>query len=401
MDRRFFLLAGEASGDRLGADLMAGLRSFERHPQFLGVGGPAMESAGLQSLFCYRELSVMGISEVLPRLPKLLALARRTAAHVVASDVAALITIDSPEFSFRVARAVRKARPDLPIIHYVSPSIWAWRPWRVNKLKGIVDHVLAILPFEPDLLRAAGVGSTFVGHPAVFAAAATPQETKDLRHSLGINAETPILAVLPGSRASEVRRLAPVFGAAVELFLERNSEFRVVVPAAKSVTGLVRQETGKWPTPPVVIDSDEFTGPESDRRKLALFSTSDIALAASGSVTLELAAADTPMVVAYDVRWLSRQLIGALLRVETVTLVNLVFGKNAVPELLGKDCRADGIFRALDALCHDSGKREFQAEAARETTRKLRSQKQPPGIVAAETVLGVIRSRQGPTAQNR
>ena len=395
MDHRYFLLAGEASGDRLGADLMAGLQSLGLCPRFSGIGGPAMESAGLQSLYCYRELSVMGISEVLPRLPKLIALARKTAADIVASDVDALITIDSPDFTLRVARAVRKARPKLPIIHYVSPSIWAWRPGRINRLRGIVDHVLAILPFEPALLREAGVASTFVGHPAAFSAAATPHETKQLRHRLRMEAQTPILTVLPGSRASEVQRLAPVFGAAVGLFLRQNPEFRVVVPAADSVTALVRQETRKWPTPPVVIDTAEHPVPEAERQKLALFSTTDIALAASGTVTLELAAAGTPMVVAYDVRWLSRLLIGALLRVETVTLVNLVCGKNAVPELLGRNCRPDAIFRALDALCHDSSRRALQTEASRETTRKLRSQKKSPGTVAAETVLGVIRDRRG------
>ena len=195
-----------------------------------------------------------------------------------------------------------------------------------------------------------------------------------------------------------MRRLAPVFGAAVQLFLERNTEFRVVVPAAGPVAELVRRETRKWPMPPLVIDTAAGDGRAAERRKLALFSTSDMALAASGTVTLELAAADTPMVVAYDVSWFSRLLIVVLLRVDTVTLVNLVCGRNAVPELLGRNCRPDAIFRALDALCHDAGKRELQAEASKEATRLLRRQERPPGIAAADTVLGVIRNRRGNAA---
>ena len=401
MAHRFFLLAGEASGDRLGADLMHGIQSRERCPQFLGIGGPAMENAGLRSIYSYRELSVMGITEVAPRLPRLIALARQTVSHIAAGDVDALITIDSPDFSFRVARAVRKTRPSLPIVHYVSPSVWAWRPGRVNKLRGVVDHVLAILPFEPELLRAAGIGATFVGHPAAYCAAATAQEKEELRRCLNIGADTPVLTVLPGSRASEVRRLAPVFGAAAKLFLQHNPEFQIVVPAADAVTDLVRRETEKWPAPPRVLASDERAGPNTDRRKHALFATSDIALAASGTVTLELAAAETPMVVAYDVSWLSRLLIGALLRVETVTLVNLVCGNTAVPELLGRDCRPEAIFRELNMLRHDISRRGAQTAAFRETSRKLRSQQQDPGTVAAETVLEVIGERRKLTKHTR
>ncbi|MCY3878494.1 MAG: lipid-A-disaccharide synthase [Rhodobacteraceae bacterium] len=391
MERHIFLIAGEISGDRLGADLMRGLASYAGTARFSGIGGPAMMQAGLKPLFNYSELSVMGLFEVLPRLPHLFARIRETADSVIGSGADALITIDSPDFTLRVARLVRQACPELPIIHYVSPSIWAWRPARLRKLRGVVDHVLALLPFEPELLQAGGIDATFVGHPAGFMESVSVTEMNAGLGETGLDRGSPILTILPGSRRNEVRRLAPVFGKAAELFLRRCPEYQIAVIAAESVAPLVRQEIQNWSFRPQAVVSDAV----AKHGKSAVFAASSLALAASGTVTLELARAETPMVVAYDVNFLSRVLISRLLRVDTVTLVNLISGTREVPELLGRQCQPMPIYEQLQRLHSDQDARKRQLAASRQAIDLLRSRGEPPGQVAAATVLRTIGTCRG------
>ena len=390
MGRHFVLAAGEESGDLLGASLMRGLRSIDCEARFSGVGGQAMSQVGLKSLFTQSDLAVMGIAEVIPRLPTLLSRIRTTADHVIASDADALITIDSPDFSLRVARLVRKVRPKLRIIHYVSPSIWAWRPKRARKMQGIVDLVLTLLPFEPRHLEDAGIRATFVGHPTAEMPTPRRHEELDVRRRLGIPESTPILLVLPGSRDSEVRRLAPVFGATAKQFVDRYPEHIIVVPAAESVRTRVQIETQKWNHEVCLYSPVGANSLEAIRQKAALFATADLALAASGTVTLELAAARTPMVVGYDVNWLSRFIISALLNIPTVTIINIIVGKSSVPELLGKRCRKDLILKELERLCKDNAAREEQMTAFNETMQSLRAPGGDTGKAAAESVFELL-----------
>ena len=389
MSRVLFLIAGEPSGDRLGAALMARLKALDPELGFAGIGGPKMIAEGLESLFPMDELSVMGLTEVLPRLPALLRRASETVEAVAASGAEALITIDSPDFCLRVAKRAKAANAQLLTVHYVAPTVWAWRPGRAAKMAGFIDHVLALYPFEPPLMQEAGMGCDFVGHPLVAEPRASAGDIAALRsrHDLG---EAPVFLVLPGSRGSEVRRLGETFGAAVAHVLARAPGARVIVPAAAPVAGLVAELVSAWPGAPVILDPRE-TSPEAFAvEKRAAFAAADVALAASGTVSLELAAADTPMVIAYDMAPLSRFLIGAMLKVDTVTLVNLVSETRAVPEFLGRDCQPAPIAEAVLTLLLNPETREPQHDAMEVTMDRLGRDGVAPGLAAAQSVLALL-----------
>ncbi|WP_127902859.1 lipid-A-disaccharide synthase [Solirhodobacter olei] len=375
---KLFLIAGEPSGDRLGAALMAGLKALEPAVEFAGVGGPAMQAEGLESLFPMEELSVMGLAEILPKYRALKRRIAQTAAEVLRLSPAALITIDSPDFCLRVARIVREARPDQRVIHYVAPSVWAWRPGRAAKMAKVVDHVLALLPFEPPYMEAAGMTCDFVGHPVVAEPLADRAAAEAFREASGIGS-APLLMVLPGSRKGEVGRLGPRFGAALERVVAARPELRVVVPTVPHVAGLVREMTATWPGRPVVV--------EGAAEKRAAFAAADAALAASGTVSLELAANRVPMVVAYDFNPLSRAIIGRMLKLDTVTLVNLVTGTRAVPEFLGKACRPERIAPAVVRMLADGPERAAQVAAMADCMVALGAGGEAPGLRAARSVL--------------
>jgi lipid-A-disaccharide synthase len=383
---RVFLVAGEASGDRLGAALMAGLKRLDLDAAFSGVGGPAMEAAGLRSLFPMDELSVMGIAEVLPRLPALLRRRTETAEAVIAHKPDVLVTIDSPDFTLRVAARVRAAAPGIRIVHYVAPSVWAWRPGRAAKMARHVDQVLTLLPFEPPYMEQAGMRADFVGHPVVAEPAPTADEIAKLRAELGLG-DAPVLTVLPGSRASEVARLVPVFGAALAPVLARHRGLRVVVPAALPVAAQVSEGIAAWPGRPVVLDPRGRSQAAAEMRKRALFALSDAALAASGTVSLELAAAACPMVIAYDMSWLTWQVMSRMARIDTATLVNIIAGRKAVPEYLGPRCRPEAIAGGLLRLLDDPVERADQESAMAATMAALGQGGEPPGLRAARAVL--------------
>ena len=345
---------------------------------------------GLESIFPIDDISVMGIGEVLPRLPRLLSRIKQAASEVLEFDPDILITVDSPDFNFRVARKVKKVRPEIPVVHYVSPTVWAWRPGRAAKLGASVDHVLALFPFEPEHLHSAGIGCTFVGHPAASLEMPTDRDLASLREHLHIVDGDRVLAVLPGSRASEVSRLCPLFGQALAPLMRDRSGLKVVVAAADAVAGLVKTLVSRWEFRPLVLDASGTDGGESLRRKMALFKMADSALAASGTVTLELAAAETPMVVAYDVNWLTRAILARLLRVDTVTLVNLVNEDRAIPEFLGQDCRPELIGPAVARLLMNAEERRIQKTACRKAMIRLGRGSEHPSKQAADAVLGYL-----------
>ena len=386
---RLFIIAGEPSGDLLGAALLAGLRELRGDALSVeGIGGPAMAAEGLASRFPMDELSVMGLAEILPRLPRLLARIRETAEAVVAMRPEALITIDSPDFSLRVARAARRRLPDLRTIHYVAPSVWAWRPGRAARMAKVIDHVLALLPFEPPYMQAAGMTCDFVGHPAAAVPRATAAEIADLRRDLGIGAR-PLLLLLPGSRQGEVRRLAPVFADVLARLRAGRPDLAALVPAAAPVAGLVRElmppdAQGQ----PLILDPSAGTA-----RKHAAFAAADAALAASGTVSLELAAQGAPMVIAYDANPLSVAIARRLLRIDTATLVNLVTDTRIVPEFIFENCRADRIAPAVARLLDDPAAAAAQRAADDEAMRLLGRGGEPPGLRAARSVLGTVESR--------
>ncbi len=397
MSPRIFLLAGEPSGDRLGAALIAGLRSLAPGADLAGVGGPEMAAQGLESLFPMSDLSVMGVAEVLPRYPLL----RRRLAEATAAAVAfapdAMVTIDSPDFSLRLAARVRAARPETLCIHYVAPSVWAWRPGRARRMARVIDHVLALLPFEPPYMTAAGMTCDFVGHPAAAEPVADATAALAFRRSCRIAPGAPLLLVLPGSRRGEVERLGPRFGAALAPVLARHPAARVVVPAVAHLADRVAAMAAGWPGAPVVIDPRR----DPPEVKRAAFRAADAALAASGTVSLELAAAGVPMVIGYDVAPLSRLVFRLFVRVPSVTIPNLVTGTRAVPEFLGPDCRPDRLGAAVADLLADPGRRAAQRAVLDRTMAMLGRGGDPPGQRAARSVLAAIDRRISAAAARR
>ena len=378
---RVFLIAGEASGDRLGAALMAGLKSLT-DVTFSGIGGPLMQSEGMSSLFPMDELSVVGIAEILPKYMHLRRRLDQTVAAVLAEQPDVLITIDSPEFSLRVARKV-KAASRIRTVHYVAPSVWAWRPKRAKKLPGVLDQVLALLPFEPPLIEAEGVACDFVGHPVVTEPVASADQVADFKARYGLGTD-PVLLVLPGSRGGEVARLGPRFGAALTDICASRPDLRLIVPTTGPRAPQVRDMVADWPGQPIVIAPDDLSPAAYTHDKMCAFAAADRALAASGTVSLELAAADTPMLIAYDTSWLSRVIISRMLIVDTLTLVNLVSATRAVPELLGVDCTPEKIAPAALDLLDDAG---AQSAAMHLTMDRLGRGGDAPGLRAAKAVL--------------
>lgn len=370
---KIFLVAGEPSGDRLGAALMAGLKELAPGVAFDGVAGPLMEAEGMVSLFPMEELSVMGIAEVLPKYFHLKRRIREVADAVIASDAAALVTIDSPDFGLRVAALVKAAKPGLRTIHYVAPSVWAWRPGRAAKMARCVDHVLALLPFEPPYMQAAGMSCDFVGHPVVAEPLASEAERAEWAGA------GPLVVALPGSRRGEVARLAPVLGDVVGWLAARHPGLRVALPTVRGVAGLVRDLTAGWPVQPQIV--------EEAWAKRGAFAAADVAIAASGTVSLELAANGCPMVIAYDMHPLTLWLMRRAALIDTVTLVNLVSETRVVPEFIGDRCRAELIAPAVEALLAD---RRAQDAAMRVTMERLGFRGAPPGLRAAQSVLSVL-----------
>jgi len=382
MSLKIFILAGEPSGDRLGGALMAGLHQLAPAVSFDGIGGPVMQAQGLVSRFPMDELSIMGLAEVLPKYLHLKRRIREVAQAVIETKPDVLITIDAPDFSLRVAKLVKKSS-SIRTVHYVAPSVWAWRPGRAKRMARVIDQVLALLPFEPRFMQAAGMDCDFVGHPVVAEPLATPNEVSQFRAEMGLD-DAPFVLALPGSRRSEVERLAPVFGDALAAFRKDHPKMRVVVPAAAPVAGLVREQLQSWPGEALVLDPSDFEPAIAQAHKRAAFAAADLALAASGTVSLELAAAKTPMVIAYRFNWLTWQIMKRMTLIDTVTLVNLVTCSQFVPECLGPDCNADTIARALSQVAADP---QAQQQAMALTMKQLGQGGEDPGLRAAQAVL--------------
>ncbi len=366
---KLFLIAGEPSGDRLGAALMAGLKRLTT-VEFHGIGGPAMQAEGLTSLFPMSELSIMGLVEVLPKYFPLKRRIAQTAAAALALNPAAVISIDSPDFCLRVAALVKKARPTQRTIHYVAPSVWAWRPHRAARMARVIDHVLALLPFEPPYMTKAGMTCDFVGHPVV----AEPLATSDERSLM--NGSRPLILALPGSRRGEVNRIAPVIGAVLPHIAADHPGLRVVLPTVPHVAPLIRELTRDWPVRPQIIEDATL--------KRAAFAEADVAIAASGTVSLELAANRVPMVIAYRMHPVTFWLTQRALLIDTVTLVNLVSETRTVPEFIGARCTPDLIAPAVLELLENPS---AQDAAMILTMHRLGAGGEAPGLRAARSVL--------------
>jgi lipid-A-disaccharide synthase len=386
-----YIIAAEESGDALGAALAAALTKRECGAlKLAGIGGRAMAAAGLHSPFAIDELSIIGLTAIPKKLPQIFRRIREAAAAVVAAQPDALVIIDSPDFTHRVARQVRRRAPAIPILDYVSPSVWAWRPGRARAMRAYVDQVLAILPFEPAVhLRLGGPLCLYVGHPLVERIGELRPGAADGERRRG---EPPVVLALPGSRSGEIRRHLAIFGAALERVFARHGPIEIVMPTVPHLAASLREATAGWRTPPrIVVDPAE---------KWAAFRAARAALAASGTVTLELALAGVPMVAAYRLQTIEAVVARAIRlqsRLQSVILANLVLGENVVPELLQEGCTAETLADALLPLLSDTPARQRQVEAFGRLDAIMTIGSMAPSAKAAGIVLEV--ARRGRVAQ--
>jgi len=374
-----FLVAGEPSGDQLGFKLMRALReASQEQVKLRGVGGEAMSGEGLSSLFPMADIAVMGLLPVIKRLPLLLARIRQTADAIIADPPDVLVIIDSPDFTHRVARRVRAALPQLPIVDYVSPSVWAWRPGRAPAMRAYVDEVLALLPFEPAAhARLGGPACTYVGHPLIERLAELRPNADELQAR---DASPPLLVVLPGSRRSEIERLMDMFGQAVAQTIARTGPLDVVLPAVSHLAPLIAEKARGWEVQPRIV--------LGEAEKYAAFRRARAALAASGTVTLELALAQVPMVVGYRVSRIEA-LARFLVVASSIVLPNLILGENAIPELVQEDCTPQALSDALTPLVIGGEQRDAQTLAlSRLDDLMLLPDGDTPSARAARAVLG-------------
>jgi len=384
--RRVAIVAGEHSGDQLGFKLMRALRAqTDGAIGFMGVGGEAMEAEGLKSLFPLSDIAVMGFLPVLAKLPTLIARIRQTAAAIIAERPDALVIIDSPDFTHRVARRVRRALPDLPVIDYVSPSVWAWRPGRAKTMRAYVDCVLALLPFEPAAHeRLGGPRCVYVGHPLIERLNELRPNAEEARRRA---ATPPLVAVLPGSRRFVIRRLMDDFAGAVALAARDCGPLDVVLPTLPHLEEEVRARVETWTVKPRVV--------VGEAAKLATLRVAHAALAASGTVTLELALAGVPMVGAYKVSRFEEPLKHFITLPFSILPPNLILGERAVPELLQQDCTPALLGAALSDIVRDGPVRQAQAAAlTRLDALMLGNDSAAPSERAAREVLATMEARK-------
>jgi len=379
------VIAGEVSGDLLGGDLIAALRTMHSGPvELIGVGGDALTAQGLSSLFDYSDLSIMGFTQVLARLPLLIRRIRQTADALIAARPDVLVIIDSPDFTHRVAKRVKKALPDLPVVNYVCPSVWAWKEYRARDMLAYVDHVLAVLPFEPEeMQRLGGPPTTFVGHrlseePGVLAArgnTALPEE-----------GEAPTILLLPGSRAGEINALAPVFRDVARIYAERNAMPRFVLPTVTRRQEMVRAAIADWPVKPEVV--------VGDAAKWEAFGAAHAAVAASGTVVLELALSGIPVISAYKADFIGRFMLKKI-TIWSASLPNLIADRPLVPEYFDDTMRAGALARWMELLTRDTPQRKTMLDGFDAVFSMMRTAV-APGRRAAEVTLQVLEDKNRP-----
>ncbi len=373
-----YIVAGEQSGDALGGRLIAALRAARPGLEFAGVGGPLMEAAGLKSLFPIKELAVMGLLEVLPRIRRIAGLLGLTTRDILTRRPDVVVTIDSPGFTLRLLDRLRGA--GLKRVHYVAPQVWAWRSGRVKHYPGLWDRLLCLLPFEPAFFARHGLEARFVGHP-VIESNSESDDSVGFRARHAVAADSPILLLLPGSRRSEVSRLLPIFGETLERLATQFPGLVPVVPVASAVAEPVLAGVAAWPIRPLVISAP------ADKRDA--FAAATVALTKSGTSTLELALADVPMVVAYKVHPITAWIVRRSVKVRYAAIVNLLLDRMAVPEFIQQDCTPAKLAPAVAALLTADG-----AMAQHGSFAQLRAMLLPPvgtpSAAAAAEILAVL-----------
>ena len=386
---KIFIIAGEDSGDKLGSAIIDSLReAFDGSINFVGIGGNGMMNRGLDSIFPMSDLSVMGLVEIALQYPKLKNRFNQTIQSILDEKPDILLTIDAPEFCFRVAKKIKLSNKNIPIAHYVAPSVWAWRPNRAKKISEFVDHILALFPFEPRYFRDVGIKCDFVGHPIVTESLADEESIAEFKNEYSL-ADEPLILFLPGSRKSEIDRLMPVFGETLEKFSNILPSARFVLPSTPNIYEYSKKYLGSMPKDVIFLSPEKIGIDKYLKFKKASFKISSLALAASGTVSLELAANNTPMVIGYDMGFLSRQIIGLMLKTETVNLVNLITGNRNIPECLGANFKSENLFLEMVRVYSNN---QNQIKDFRTTMDLLGQNNEPPNDRAANSLLKFCRN---------
>ena len=381
---KIFIIAGEESGDKLGSAIMDSLiAATDDSLNFVGIGGNGMTSRGLRSLFPMSELSVMGFIEIASQYTKLKKRINETVFSILHEKPDILLTIDAPEFCFRVAKKIKLINKDIPIAHYVAPTVWAWRPGRAKNISNFIDHILALFPFEPPYFRDVEINCDFVGHPIVSEDLADEDSITEFKKEFSITDE-PIILCLPGSRKAEIDRLMPVFGKTLDRFSNILPDARFILPSTPDVYEYSKIYLEHMPKDIVFLTPEKFGLEKYLQFKKASFKISCLALAASGTVSLELAANNTPMVIGYDMNFFSRNIVGLMLKTDTVNLVNLITGNRSIPECIGSNFNCDNLFLEMVRVYSNS---QSQIKDFKTTMDLLGINNLSPNIRAANSLL--------------
>ena len=381
---KIFIIAGEDSGDKLGSAIIDGLiKTIDVPPKIVGIGGNGMLSRGLEPVFPMSELSVMGFVEIASQYKKLKKRLNQTISSILDEKPDVLLTIDAPEFCFRIAKKIKELNKNIPIVHYVAPSVWAWRPNRAKKISNFIDHILALFPFEPRYFHDVGVRCDFVGHPIVSETLADEESVAELKKVYSLSDE-PIILCLPGSRKSEIDRLMPTFGETLKKFSNALPNAKFILPSTPDVYEYSEKYLDCMPKDIIFLTPKKFGMEKYLEFKKASFKISHLALAASGTVSLELAANNTPMVIGYDMNFLSRQIIGFMLKTDTVNLVNLVTGNRNIPECIGSNFKSEKLFLEMVRVYSNNLN---QIKDFKTTMDLLGLNKEPPNVRAANSLL--------------
>lgn len=381
MTRKIHLIATEESGDRLGSALMRELKQrYGDDVVFSGVGGSSMAREGLQSLFPIEQLSIIGLAAVVKKLPSILKLIAQATEDVLRTKPDVLVIIDSPDFTQRVARRVHKRDASIPIVNYVSPTVWAWRPGRAKAMRAYVDHVLALLPFEPEAhQRLGGPPCTYVGHPLIEQIDTLRPNAEEQARRDG---KPPVLLVLPGSRRSEIRHHMETFGATLDLLRKRGVEFELILPTMPHLVEGITEALKPWPVQPRVV--------VGEAEKRAAFRIAHAAFAKSGTVTLELALAGVPMVTAYRAGSIEAWIIRRRITSSSVILANLVIGENVIPEFIQEDCTPEKLVASLQDVLADTPMRRRQVEAMAKLDDIMGIGRASPSKAASDVVADML-----------
>ena len=383
---KIFIIAGEDSGDKLGSAIIDGLREVtDVPPKFVGIGGNGMISRGLESIFPMSELSVMGFVEIASKYKSLKKRLNQTISSILDEKPDILLTIDAPEFCFRVAKKVKLLNKNIAVAHYVAPTVWAWRSNRAKKISNFIDQILALFPFEPRYFHDVGVRCDFVGHPIVSETLADEESVTEFKKAYSITDE-PVILCLPGSRKSEIDRLMPVFGETLEKFSNALPNARFILPSTPDVYEYSKKFLDCMPKDIIFLTPEKFGMEKYLEFKKASFKLSQLALAASGTVSLELAANNTPMVIGYDMNFLSRKIIGLMLKIDTVNLVNLVTGNRNIPECIGSNFNSEKLFLEMVRVYSNNLN---QIKDFKTTMDLLGINKEPPNVRAANSLLNL------------